>query len=431
MTNFVKSAYNDFFDFLRKPKDQQDSVQSNRRKASMLFLLLLLDVAVSSIILVFINQLIKAGLVNTDKNKLETLFQSIPVWSFLLLSILIIPFFEELVFRHYLRFNQNILVRFIIWLFSLTGKGKGKKINDKLNRYWNKKFLIIFYFSAIIFGLAHISNYNSSATIFYLFPVLVLPQFFVGIFTGYLRVRYNFFVGYFLHALHNAVFIIISIMLSAGAITKMNLRTDAYSLKIEQLNSGNANASSTIGADTISFQNNDLKSILSSLTGKSATLIASNDTNKLETKLNLQFFTILPSATQDNKRIILNNLSKVYGFTVEQRSRNQGIYQLKVADVEKLSGSLSDSDDNSSNITETKNELILKNATLRELVSVISSNYHTYTACDTLNNRKFNFILPNNDFQRLKDKLQMDYGISIVDTKKKVAYIYIKFSNPK
>jgi hypothetical protein len=74
-----------------------------------------------------------------------------------------------------------------------------------------KKYTYIFYFSAILFGIVHITNYKLSYTILLLSPILIAPQILVGS-IGFLRVRYGFVWGFLLHALHNAVFVGIGIL---------------------------------------------------------------------------------------------------------------------------------------------------------------------------------------------------------------------------
>lgn len=67
-----------------------------------------------------------------------------------------------------------------------------------------KYFKLLFYISAVLFALVHISNfapYNSKILFFY--PLYTLPQFFMGLIIGYIRVKEGFFYGWALHALIN------------------------------------------------------------------------------------------------------------------------------------------------------------------------------------------------------------------------------------
>jgi membrane protease YdiL (CAAX protease family) len=427
MNNDAKATYKDFLNFLKKPEDKQDTVQTLGRRTTRLILLLVPDVLLSIAMIILVNQLAQLGWVNRDSNKLEALFQSIPIGRFLLLAIFIIPFFEELIFRYYLRFNPNILIRFVVWLSSLTGKGNGKKVKDKLNKFWIKGYFFIFYFSALIFSLAHVTNYDSSAAAFYLFPILVLPQFFTGIFIGYLRVRYNLLLGYCMHALHNAVFIIIPLLFLGKTVEKLNLKTDTYTLKIEELNYGKGNASATIGPDSISFKSMDLKSVIASLTGTEKALIETNNSKQLEVAVNLQFVPASKLENPADKRIILNNVCKVYGFTLEQKSKKQEVFELSITDSAKLMKNLSASGSNTGTTTITSKEIILKNVPLTELAGVISENYNVYIISDSLNANRVNFILPKKSFLDLKMTLKTDYGINLFLTRKDINYSYIKF----
>jgi membrane protease YdiL (CAAX protease family) len=61
-----------------------------------------------------------------------------------------------------------------------------------------------FYLVAFLFALIHITNlspYNTSVLFFY--PIFTLPQFIIGLFIGYARMKYGFFSGWCIHALMN------------------------------------------------------------------------------------------------------------------------------------------------------------------------------------------------------------------------------------
>ncbi|MEO6687094.1 MAG: CPBP family intramembrane glutamic endopeptidase, partial [Dyadobacter sp.] len=58
--------------------------------------------------------------------------------------------------------------------------------------------------STIVFGLAHVANFAPlQVSIFYLYPLYVLPQFVHGIAQSYLAIRYNSILWSFL--LHAAI----------------------------------------------------------------------------------------------------------------------------------------------------------------------------------------------------------------------------------
>ncbi|NOS55177.1 MAG: CPBP family intramembrane metalloprotease [Cyclobacteriaceae bacterium] len=106
---------------------------------------------------------------------------------FLLLVVIILPFCEELVFRSYLTWPRFFKQKFLIDHFG-----------------W------IFYASAVLFALVHISNYPDEE-INQFIPILISPQFITGLFAGYLRVKFGLLWGFLFHALHNLFLLIVLI----------------------------------------------------------------------------------------------------------------------------------------------------------------------------------------------------------------------------
>ncbi len=94
-------------------------------------------------------------------------------------AIILAPAIEELIFRLFL-------------------------INYKTESY----FRWVYYFSAIIFGLLHITTYEIHNTHYWFIWLITLPQIFAGFLFGYIRIIYGFWYGVLLHSLGNAMFLI-------------------------------------------------------------------------------------------------------------------------------------------------------------------------------------------------------------------------------
>jgi hypothetical protein len=63
-----------------------------------------------------------------------------------------------------------------------------------------------FYLTATLFALIHIINYAPhNASVLFFYPIFTLPQFIMGVFIGYARMKYGFFSGWFIHALINLI----------------------------------------------------------------------------------------------------------------------------------------------------------------------------------------------------------------------------------
>ena len=142
-----------------------------------------------------------AGFIDTTNHKVEALFQRQPIWEFILFSVVIVPFFEEVVFRLFLTYTPKRYE-------DDTGLPASPTSKSTIRR-----FPLIFYVTTIVFASLHLSNYELSASVLFLSPLLIAPQFIGGLFMGYLRIRYSFLLGYFMHAIHNAFFITLSYLI--------------------------------------------------------------------------------------------------------------------------------------------------------------------------------------------------------------------------
>jgi hypothetical protein len=92
----------------------------------------------------------------------------------LLAGIILAPVLEELIFRGPLIFFRN-----------------------------SRFFPYIFYGITLLFGFYHITNFELSRQVLLLSPLLVAPQLCVGVFLGYIRVRFGLLWAMLLHALYN------------------------------------------------------------------------------------------------------------------------------------------------------------------------------------------------------------------------------------
>lgn len=93
-----------------------------------------------------------------------------------------------------------LLTLLIYWVLRLTS------INSFLNRVYQRRFVIIFYFFNITFALLHFSNFRHFNSAAYLIaPIITLPQFLTGLNLSYLRIRHGFFWGALYHVFWNMV----------------------------------------------------------------------------------------------------------------------------------------------------------------------------------------------------------------------------------
>lgn len=239
MWNTIKENYTDLMDFIRNPTDQSAPELNLTEKSKKLLSLLIIEVPVMGILITLISGLETMGLVNSEEHKLNDVIETWPIWSIILFTVIIGPFFEELIFRSYLRYKKNYLFNFIISLVSLTGFRNEQKLDTFLSFFWKKRYAFIFYFSAVLFGLVHICNFKFSYTILLLSPILVAPQIVLGLFIGFLRVRYGFILGFLLHVIHNALFIGITLIFMENTPAQLNIKKPTYSNKVDEIKNSN------------------------------------------------------------------------------------------------------------------------------------------------------------------------------------------------
>jgi membrane protease YdiL (CAAX protease family) len=71
----------------------------------------------------------------------------------------------------------------------------------------SRHFKYIYYTSILMFGFYHITNFELTKTTLLIAPLLVAPQLSVGVFLGYIRVRFGLLWAMALHAGYNLIFI--------------------------------------------------------------------------------------------------------------------------------------------------------------------------------------------------------------------------------
>lgn len=96
------------------------------------------------------------------------------------------------------------LISFLIFRNSL--------IKQFLSEFWKNKFTLIYYASAVIFAWLHVFNFELSLLNLLLMPILTLPQLFSGLISGYLRIRFGFLYPLMLHVGTNSLLIGLSIL---------------------------------------------------------------------------------------------------------------------------------------------------------------------------------------------------------------------------
>jgi len=105
----------------------------------------------------------------------------------------------------------SLLLFFIISYYTFRNR---VKFVSNIKMFSKKYFAIIFYAQVFIFGFMHLFNFNLNYSYFYLFPFFVIPQLIMGIFHGYIRVKYKYgiFYGILIHIIINAIFVTLHLL---------------------------------------------------------------------------------------------------------------------------------------------------------------------------------------------------------------------------
>jgi len=147
------------------------------------------------------------------------------------------PVIEELIFRLPLRnFFKNIFIALALGFYALGKSHLGiglsialgivilllpyipgfiSRFEDAINNFIKKYFVLFFYLIAVIFGFMHITNLETIRTSDILFsPVIVAYQLFLGLYLGFIRIKYKggIFYAILLHAFFNSIPVMVKLL---------------------------------------------------------------------------------------------------------------------------------------------------------------------------------------------------------------------------
>ncbi|MEC4113130.1 CPBP family glutamic-type intramembrane protease [Myroides pelagicus] len=222
----LKAVWSDFITFLKKPNLRTvDLTWVDKTKFTLALW------GVSLVFIVLLGSLIELIVEIPEPDMFDIALEKLGIPAFIAFVVLVGPLFEEIVFRSPLRFRVSsliisslFLVLFIIGLLdSITGVlgyillgvvaalffigvhflTKKKEQSEQL---YTRYYPYIFYGISLLFGYIHITNFEDISTrILLLSPLVIFPQFVLGLGIGYVRVRYGFWYGCLFHVVNNAI----------------------------------------------------------------------------------------------------------------------------------------------------------------------------------------------------------------------------------
>lgn len=249
------------FAYLKKPtyREELENIKASQKLKNIFKLWSF------SIVLTFLSGLLLSYLIartgyNENQHSVVDLFANYPLIVFMFLAFVWGPLTEEFTFRMGMKFSPyktgfslafllltalsailvflsnshfgfslymektleslglwGVLVYFLVlilsgFLFSFYIK---HRVSSEAGRhFYLKNFTWIFYGSSILFAFVHLFNFSAFSQVWHLAPLLVAPQFFLGLVLAFVRMVYGLQWSIFLHFMHNALITIPVILVS-------------------------------------------------------------------------------------------------------------------------------------------------------------------------------------------------------------------------
>jgi membrane protease YdiL (CAAX protease family) len=181
------SILNELIQYLINPVLEKDVNNSFLYRFKVLIYLLLISFIFSFFISTITRMLTLVGVLNDVSHITDSLFDDSNGFKIIFSAAILAPLIEELIFRGPLvYFNQP------------------------------RVFKIVFYTIGVIFAYVHIFNFDITSNVLLFSPLLVAPQFFIGLIFGFIRVRFGLIWSIFLHSIYNGILVSLFLLASHG-----------------------------------------------------------------------------------------------------------------------------------------------------------------------------------------------------------------------
>ena len=166
------------FSFIKQPVYQEDDNFDLNHRFTIFLKLLGLSIVFSFILGMIASLVEQLFSLDFGKHALDEILEEYPLSYLFLGAVFAAPVLEELIFRGPFIFFKD-----------------------------SKHFKYSFYAFTLIFGFYHITNFEFTTTVLLFSPLLVAPQLSVGLFLGYIRIRFGLLWSIALHACYNLILI--------------------------------------------------------------------------------------------------------------------------------------------------------------------------------------------------------------------------------
>lgn len=225
----------DLLNFLRKPQLTEANEVSDVNQApdplQVFIHLLLFSFGLSFGSMMLLGVLKQSGLVPELPHAMEDVMKELPFIALILLAAVVVPAIEEFAFRLWLVYKKAYFI-ISLWLISFFLYSVVFKLHYTFTAYailavatlitifllsfreatqsllenlYTRYYGWFFYSATVLFAVMHLMNFKLNLHIVLLTPVLVLPQFLLGLVLGYIRVKQGIGWAIALHAIYNGI----------------------------------------------------------------------------------------------------------------------------------------------------------------------------------------------------------------------------------
>ena len=451
----MKKAIQLIVKFFLKPEQESFSEQPISNKIKWLLFLLVFEMPFMFAAVFLQKLLAENGLLDSENHLVMEFMKDNSKAVIIILLILVGPFIEELIFRLPLRFKKVYFIPFTLIILIYAGILIFKKLHlapavsiplfvaittflvfyffnrnmaEKREKTLSANYSLYFYSVAILFALFHLSNYNYTPNLLIFAPIVVLPQFISGFLFGFIRIKQGFIWSFFLHALHNAIFLVPVLLFPSINNPKLieKIDKDDYTFEVyegfnmlDSIKSSPTASMSKVTPNEI-ILTGKFKDVVSTLTRINKRYIWFKNSILAEKKISLYFKNDSAKIETANvaSRLAYENLLKSYNLEAKNEKRNLTVWNLSVKNEHLFATHFSDSADSisKSNIRGffgARDTLKLHAINSELLAKTLRIAFDTEIQNDIDKNTLFSIQIPNDDFYDLKKFLESNYGLTI------------------
>lgn len=465
----MKQALILIFNFFKNPDPNPMIQQTTSNRIKWLLFLLILEIPFAFVAGKMQQFLFRAGLISSKGHFTENLMQEYSPFIVAALVIVLLPFLEEIIFRLPLRFKKinflpliiysNLVLGYamyvylkmplflafpipptiFVWLIIVLYK---RETCEKWKLLFSGNFRIVFYSLTILFALMHLTNFQYSNGLLLFAPIVVLPQLIGGLFMGFLRIKQGFIWGFFLHALHNTIFMLPMLLMPENTPKLINqidkagytfITTEGYYFNNEDFRISHPFTSiDKITPDEI-VQYGEFKNIVAKFSHNNKRYIHFENSLLAKKKISVYFkndsiFENLNASAAT--RLVFENLLKSYQLNSKTTLKEINHWELSVYDTEIFQSHCSAQQkeiDNTLRGFMGKNDTIkLVNTSAKFLAKNLEIAFDMGIKNNLPTDAIFSIEIPNDEFSNLNAYLKRNYGLKIEkkSAKEKVLVIY-------